>query len=310
MLVAGQTADDGAVYRLSDELAIIQTVDFFTPIVSDPHQFGAIAAANAISDVYAMGGRPVVALNVVTFPRNSAEMPLSALADILRGGADKAREAGIDIVGGHTLDDQVPKYGLCVTGVVHPDRIWRNLGAEPGDCLVLTKPLGTGIVSTAVRKGEATEAVAREVSELMAMLNRVAAEIAQEGEIHACTDVTGFGLLGHLREMLADGACGARISVAATPVIGPTRAFVERGFVPGGSRRNLQSVEPNVRFDEAVSDVDRLVLSDAQTSGGLLLAVPRDRSETLLAQLRAAEVAAAIVGEIVATHPGRIHVTS
>jgi selenide,water dikinase len=309
VIVASQTADDGAVYRLTDDLALIQTLDFFTPIVSDPYEFGAIAAANALSDVYAMGGRPVCALNIVAYPRKSDEMPLSALADILRGGADKAREAGIDILGGHTIDDSEPKYGLSVTGVVHPDRIWRNLGAQPGDSLVLTKPLGTGIVSTAVRKGEAPEALAREVSALMATLNRVAAEIAGDTEVHACTDVTGFGLLGHLREMLSDGRCGVRLSVAATPVIEQTRAFVERGFVPGGSRRNLTSVEPSVSFDGAVSDVDRLVLCDAQTSGGLLLAVPSDRAELLVAQLRTAHVAAAVVGEVVADHPGMIHVT-
>ncbi len=310
MLVASQTADDGAVYRLTDDLAIIQTVDFFTPIVSDPYQFGAIAAANALSDVYAMGGRPVAALNIVTYPRDNAEMPLSALADILRGGADKARDAGIDIVGGHTIDDQVPKYGLCVTGVVHPDRIWRNVGAQVGDILVLTKPIGTGIVSTAVRKGEATDALAREVSELMATLNRAAAEIAQETDVHACTDVTGFGLLGHLREMLGDGCCGARISVAATPVIAGTRTFAERDFVPGGSRRNLKAVAPHVSFDPGLSDVDRLVLCDAQTSGGLLFAVPSGQAESLLTRLRAAAVTAASIGEIVASHPATIHVTS
>jgi len=310
VLVASQTADDGAVYRLTDELAIVQTVDFFTPIVSDPYQFGAIAAANSLSDVYAMGGRPVTALNIVAYPRNSEEMPLSALADILQGGADKAREAGIDIVGGHSIDDATPKYGLSVTGVLHPDHIWRNLGGQPGDVLVLTKPLGTGILSTAVRKGATDEAVAIEVSQLMATLNRAAAEVAAQGEVHACTDITGFGLLGHLREMVADGACGARLELERIPVIEPTRACAAAGHVPGGSRRNLKAVEGHVWFDDGVDEIDRIVLCDAQTSGGLLLAVPRDRAEALVADLAAAQVEAAAIGEIVADHPGTIHVAS
>jgi len=308
VLVGSETADDGAVYRLTDELAIVQTVDFFTPIVSDPYQFGAIAAANALSDVYAMGGRPVTALNIVAYPRKSEEMPLSGLAEILRGGADKATEAGANIVGGHTIDDPKPKYGLCVTGVVHPDQVWRNLGGQPGDRLVLTKPIGTGIVSTAVRKGKVSAEVAAEVSALMATLNRTAAEIAAQGPVHACTDVTGFGLLGHLREMVADGACGARLELGRVPVIATTRDCAADGDMPGGSRRNLQAVQAHVRFDDGVSEIDQLVLCDAQTSGGLLLAVPPARAEALVGELRAVEVPAVEVGEIVATDPGFIRV--
>ncbi len=307
MLVGTSTADDAAVYRVSDELAIIQTVDFFTPIVDDPHAFGAIAAANSLSDVYAMGGRPVMALNVVGFPNNNPDVPLSVLGEILQGGAAKALEAGIHILGGHTVDDKEPKYGLSVTGFVHPDQIWRNVGGKPGDKLILTKPIGTGIISTAVRKGKASEQIERTVRECMATLNRVAGEAGQEVGVNACTDITGFGLLGHLREMLADGTVGARIAVADVPVIEGTRALMDEGFVPGGTRRNLRALEGHVRFD--VPERAQLLLSDAQTSGGLLFAVATEQAEALLTKLRQGGVEAAEIGELVAEHTGKIHVT-
>jgi len=307
VLVGTSTADDAAVYRVSDELAIIQTVDFFTPIVDDPHAFGAIAAANSLSDVYAMGGRPVMALNVVGFPNNNPDVPLSVLGEILQGGAAKALEAGIHILGGHTVDDKEPKYGLSVTGFVHPDQIWRNVGGKPGDKLILTKPIGTGIISTAVRKGKASEQIERTVRECMATLNRVAGEAGQEVGVNACTDITGFGLLGHLREMLADGTVGARIAVADVPVIEGTRALMDEGFVPGGTRRNLRALEGHVRFD--VPERAQLLLSDAQTSGGLLFAVATEQAEALLTKLRQGGVEAAEIGELVAEHTGKIHVT-
>jgi len=297
VLVGTKTADDAAVFRVSDGLALIQTVDFFTPVVDDPYMFGSIAAANSLSDVYAMGGRPAFALNIVGFPCRSERAPMSVLAEILRGGADKAREAGIDIVGGHSIDDAEPKYGLCVTGFVHPDRFWANVGATPGDRLVLTKPLGTGIISTALRAGAADEETVRRAMETMAALNRAAAEVALGIGVRACTDVTGFGLLGHLREMMVHGGVAARIRLAGVPVLAGARALARDGHVPGGTRRNLASLEPDVVFDESIPEEDRLLLCDAQTSGGLLFAVAPSRSHELLAGLTAAGLPAAEIGE-------------
>ena len=311
MLVGTKTADDAAVYRVSDELAIIQTVDFFTPIVDDPYQFGAIAAANSLSDVYAMGGRPVIALNIVAFPRKSDKTPISVLSEILRGGAEKAKEAGIFIVGGHTIDDNEPKYGLCVTGLVHPDRIWRNVGARPGDRLVLTKPLGIGIIATGVRAGKAGGELAQRISESMAALNRTAAEVAMETGVSACTDVTGFGFLGHLREMITEGDVGVRVKVSSVPVIDGAGDLAAQGVFPGGTLRNKKSLEGCVEYDAGVSEEDRLILCDAQTSGGLLFAVPAPKSRGLVAALKAAGVSsAAEVGEFVDSRPGGIDVVS
>lgn len=308
VLVGPQTADDAAIYRVSDELALIQTVDFFTPVVDDPYPFGAIAAANSLSDVYAMGGRPVLALNVVGFPRGSDATPMSMLAEILRGGAEKAREAGIDIVGGHTVDDREPKYGLCVTGFVHPKEYWSNVGGRPGDRLVLTKPIGTGIVTTAMKAGTAGEEAANAAIETMACLNRAAAEVGRKIGIRACTDVTGFGLLGHLREMLS--GVGARIRLSAVPVLPAARDLAAAGSIPGGTRRNKESLDPVVTYDEAIDEVDRLLLCDAQTSGGLLFAVDPARCEDLLSGLAEASVSAAAIGEFLAEPAGRIEVVS
>ena len=248
VLVGNSTADDAAVYRISDTLAIVETVDFFTPIVDDPYWYGAIAAANSLSDVYAMGGRPAFALNVVGFPRRSADTPLSFLKEILRGGAEKAKEAGIDIVGGHSIDDNEPKYGLCVTGFVHPDRIWRNVGGRPGDKLVLTKPIGTGIITTALRAGKADDQWVQSAVQSMARLNRTAAELASAVEVHACTDITGFGLLGHLREMLGQGDIGAQLTFSAIPILAGARELAVQGFVPGGTSRNQEFLEACVRL--------------------------------------------------------------
>jgi selenide,water dikinase len=306
--VGTRTADDAAVYRLSDDLAIIQTVDFFTPVVDDPYLFGAIAAANSLSDVYAMGGRPLLALNVVGFPKSGEALPLSVLKDVLRGGADKAREAGIDIVGGHTVDDDEPKYGLCVTGLVSPGRIWKNVGAEAGDEIVLTKPIGTGVITTALRRGEAPVQSVAQAVETMAALNRQAAQAAAEVGVRACTDVTGFGLLGHLREMLSHGGVGARVRLGAVPLLAGARELAAQGFVPAGTRRNRRSLDRDVSYCGPVADEDKLVLCDAQTSGGLLFAVAPARTAALVERLRAAGVGAWMIGRFVPQPAGRIEV--
>ncbi len=278
-MVGTETSDDAAVYRLTPDLAIVQTVDYITPLVDDPYAYGQIAAANALSDVYAMGARPIVALNIVAFP--ATELPLEILGEILRGGADKAHEANVSVVGGHSVDDHEPKYGMAVTGVVHPDKIIRNSRAQPGDRLILTKPLGMGIISTAIKRDLAsTELIERAIA-IMSTLNRAAAEAAIAIGVHAATDVTGFGLLGHLHEMTAGSGLSARISARQVPVLPEVPQLARDGIVPGGSRRNLTFAEDFVRFDPSVSPETPLVLADAQTSGGLLLAVAERKSAEL-----------------------------
>jgi selenide,water dikinase len=295
-LVGHETRDDAAVYQLDAEQAIVETVDFFTPVVDDPYWFGRIAAANAFSDVWAMGGRPLFALNLVGFPVKT--LPLSILSDILRGGADAAREAGAPILGGHSIDDPEPKYGMAVTGLVHPARILRNVGARPGDRLLLTKPLGSGIVTTAIKRGVAPPPLAARVVEVMAALNRRAGEIlAASGVVHALTDVTGFGLLGHAWEMAEGSGVVLALSAAAIPVMDGVLALAEADVVPGGSKANLEWVAPHVRFAAALSPARRIVLADAQTNGGLLAAVEPGRAPALLAALREAGLEAADVGE-------------
>jgi selenide,water dikinase len=294
------------VYRVSDELALVQTVDFFTPIVDDPYLYGAIAAANSLSDVYAMGGKPAFALNIVGFPRKRDGVPLSVLGDILRGGAEKAREAGIAIVGGHSIDDAEPKYGLCVTGYVHPQRIWRNVGAKAGDRLLLTKPIGSGIITTALRAGKAPEEVGGPAIAAMALLNRAAAEAAQALDVHACTDITGFGLLGHLREMLGIGDVGAQLKCEAVPLLPGVREFAEQGFAPGGARRNLEFVMPHLQNAAHLSDTALLILADPQTSGGLLFALSPDQAGALTSALHDAGTICVDLGEIVADKRAQI----
>lgn len=306
VLVGTRTADDAAVYRVSDELAIIQTVDFFTPVVDDPYLFGAIAAANSLSDVYAMGGKPTMALNIVGFPRKNDALPISVLGDILRGGADKAAEAGISIVGGHSIDDNEPKYGLSVTGFVHPKRYWTNVGAKPGDKLILTKPIGVGIITTALRGGFHDAKIEQQATDTMACLNRKAAEAGQQIGVHACTDVTGFGLLGHLREMLE--GVGATIKLSAIPVLNGVRELAKDEFVPGGTYRNLTAVAESVTFDPTISELDQLILCDAQTSGGLLFAVAPQKSEALQQQLLLSGVSGVEIGTFRQENIGRIEV--
>ena len=274
---------------------MIQTVDFFPPVVDDAYDFGAISAANSLSDVYAMGGRPIIALNIVGFP---ADLDKDILGRILRGGADKAKEAGVIIVGGHTIDDAEPKYGLSVTGIVTPGQQVANVGAKPGDALVLTKPLGMGILTTAHKNGALGEAALKNVVEIMATLNKDAAEAMMEVGAHACTDITGFGLLGHLKSMLDGSGVGARIVLSDIPIIPDAWEMGERGFVPGGSGRNRLWIEGDVDWDEGVSDLGRIILMDAQTSGGLLIAVPGEDETKLQAALSARGVKGHTIGRV------------
>jgi len=307
-LVGTETSDDAAVYRLTPDLAIVQTVDYITPLVDDPYAYGQIAAANALSDIYAMAARPLFALNIVAFP--TSELPLDVLGEILRGGAEKAGEANVTVVGGHSVDDREPKYGMAVTGVAHPDAILRNSTARPGDHLLLTKPLGMGIISTAIKRDLASAELIERAVGIMSTLNRSAAEAVAEVGAHAATDVTGFGLLGHLRGMTAGSRVGARIKLASVPVLDEVRQLARDGVVPGGTRRNLAFAEDFVQFEHRISAEARLVLADAQTSGGLLIAVATARSDALQRALRDRGVpVVAEIGELIDDPSGVIQVT-
>jgi selenide,water dikinase len=299
--------DDAAVYRLTPDLALVQTVDYITPLVDDPYTFGQIAAANSLSDVYAMGGKPFLALNVVAFP--TAALPMDVLTEILRGGVDKAQEADVRIVGGHSIDDREPKYGLAVAGLVHPDRILRNSTARAGDHLILTKALGMGIVSTAIKRELASEDLIARAVAVMVTLNKDAALAAIEIGAHACTDVTGFGLLGHLRGMTSASRVGAQVRVHRVPVLREVVELAAQDVVPGGTKRNLAFAQEVADFDAAVDPVQRLILADAQTSGGLLVAVAPERTEDLQRALHANGVpVCADIGVITDDSSGRIRV--
>ena len=307
LLVGSATGDDAAVYRLDDKTALVVTVDFFTPITDDPYEFGSVAAANSLSDVYAMGGRPLVALNVVGFP---ADLAVEMLGDVLRGGYDKAAEANCLIVGGHTVDDSEPKYGLSVVGLVEPGKQVSNAGAQPGDVLVLTKPIGTGIITTGCKAGVAPPGSVETAVETMATLNRAASEAMIEVGVNSCTDVTGFGLMGHLTSMMRASGVSATINRAQVPVLPGAIELLDQGVAPGGTRRNEAGVEEYVNWDAALSDVDRLLLCDAQTSGGLLISVPEARLSQLLAALESRGVATrALVGSVRSGTPGTVEVT-
>ena len=290
-----ESPDDAGVYRLSGDLAIVMTVDFFTPVVDDPRTYGEIAAANSLSDVYAMGGEPFAALNICAFPAASPDLPLSILGDILEGGADKAREAGVVILGGHTVDDPEPKYGLSVLGRVHPDRIVKKGGARPGDQLVLTKPLGTGVMTTALKRGWLDAQGIEPAVRVMATLNRDACLAMNEVGVHAATDVTGFGLFGHLSEMLRDGKLGVRLNASSIPMLAGARALAERGAIPGGTKKNLTKAMENTRFPSGMPEAERLLLADAQTSGGLIIAVAPEKTDALVARLQELGTPAAVV---------------
>jgi selenide,water dikinase len=300
VLIGPETSDDAAVYRLNDELGLVLTVDYFTPIVDDPYAFGQIAAANSLSDVYAMGGRPIAMLSIVGFPKD--RLPLGILGEILRGGAEKGREAGVSVVGGHSIDDAEPKIGYAVVGLVHPGRVWKNVGARPGDALVLTKPIGTGIISTAIKQAKAAPRAVEAAVRTMATLNRASAEAAAEVPVHAATDVTGFGLLGHLREMTGGSKVRARLWASRIPLLPDVVALAEEGMVPGGTKRNLRASASAVRWDPGIAEPLRAVIADAQTSGGLLFATP-DGPALLRALAKAGVAGVSQVGEIVDEDP-------
>ena len=300
--------DDAAVYRLRDDLAIIQTVDFFTPVVDDPYSFGQIAAANAMSDIYAMGGEPLTAMNIICFPVKT--MDISVLQDVLRGGLDKINEAGALLVGGHSVEDNEFKYGLSVTGTVHPDRVFTNRGARSGDALVLTKPIGTGIINTAIKGNLADEDMIKRVTAIMSTLNRKAKEIFLGFDVSACTDVTGFGLLGHACEMIEDQDVGLRIYPERIPLIDKVMDLAGMGIVPAGTLRNLNFRKEYLTGAEKVEPAFMDILFDPQTSGGLLIAVKSEEAELLVTDLRGRGIKdASIIGQFVEEPRGKIVIT-
>ncbi len=305
VLIGLDAPDDAAVYAWDGERALVSTVDFFTPIVDDAYTFGGITAANAMSDIYAMGGRPLFALNIVAFP---ADLDPSILVDILRGGRDKAAEAGVRVVGGHTIDDKEPKYGMAVVGAVHPDRIYRKSGGRAGDRLVLSKAIGTGTIATAIKAGTASQQAVEAAVDSMLRLNARALELARAHDVGAITDVTGFGLLGHLADLANASGLAATLHAADVPVLTDARRLVEEGHVPGGTRRNLEYITPKTRWEDRLAEADRLLLCDAQTSGGLLISTAPGACDVLAEALRAEGHAAAVVGELRPGVAGEIEV--
>ena len=308
-LIAGAaTGEDAGVYRLNDDTALIQTVDFFTPIVDDPYHFGQVAAANALSDVYAMGGKPLLAMNLVAFPIK--ELGRSVLQEILRGGLDKIKEAGALLVGGHSIEDPELKYGLSVTGVVHPDRVVLNSGARVGDRLLLTKPLGTGILATALKGGLAGKETEALITQVMATLNREAAELMQSVGAHACTDITGFGLVGHLYEMALASGVAIRIDSRSLPVLPEALYYAGMGIIPEGAHKNKAFYAPHLKSSLEELDPMEMVLFDPQTSGGLLIAASAEGINAMAERLGKGgySLAFGIIGEVVAGRPGTIEI--
>ena len=306
VLVGLDTPDDAGVYRISDDVALVQTVDFFTPIVDDPYAFGQIAAANALSDVYAMGGRPITVLNIVGFP--IAKLPAEVLAQILRGGMDKVSEAGAVTLGGHSIDDPEPKFGMAVTGLIHPKRIAAKAGSRPGDVLVLTKPIGVGVLSTAIKKGLASKEEEAAAIHVMTRLNNVAVHLQDLG-IRGMTDITGFGLLGHVSELARQSKVGIRIRSREVPVLEAAWKYGRQDTWPGGTRKNRAWLADKVDFAEGVDEVTQFMLCDAMTSGGLLISISEARLQDLLAVLRTHEtLAAAVIGDCTDDHPGIVRV--
>lgn len=294
LLVGTETSDDAAVYKINDDLAMIQTVDFFTPVVDDPYLFGQIAAANALSDVYAMGGEPKVALNLAAFPDC---LDIEILGEILKGGADKVIEAGAVLAGGHTISDNEPKYGLCVSGFVNPKLMWKNYGAEAGDVLILTKPLGTGILSTAIKGELAAENEIEAAVKNMTYLNRYARDIAAGFTIHSCTDITGFGIAGHAMEMAKGSAKTLVLDTGSLPVLKGVQAYTEMGLIPAGAYRNRAYLERDIESQLSGIWLEDLVY-DPQTSGGLLLAVSREDAHELLKKLNTLELPSVMIGKV------------
>jgi len=308
LMVGAESPDDAAVYRLRPDLALVLSIDVFTPVVDDPYTFGCIAAANALSDIYAMGATPLLALNFAGFPREG--LPLEVLGEIQRGGADTVRAAGALVVGGHSIDDPAPKYGMAVVGTVHPDAIVTKAGARPNDVLVLTKPLGTGIIATAIKHDAAPPHVIAAAVRSMTRLNREAAAAALAHGAHAMTDVTGFGLLGHLREMMDASNASALVLADAVPLLPGVRELLDAEEYPGGTARNLKALNGHVAWDAGISAAQRLALADAQTSGGLLIAIPPEDEAALRRRLeRSGELAAATIGRVLPWRDVPLHVT-
>jgi len=296
VLVSTSNADDAGVYRITDDIAVVFTADYFTPIVDDPYWFGAIAAANALSDVYAMGGKPTVALNLASFP-GEPEFLLYA-KKIMQGGIEKMTEAGVTIIGGHTIKDKEPKYGFAVLGLINPGRILDNSKARQGDCLILTKPLGTGVISTGVKAGMCSAEVVEEFTRSMATLNKRTSEIMLEVGVNTATDITGFGLVGHLNEVLTASKCRARIFSKNVPFFSDAIRIADLGRIPGGTWTNQKSFEPFVEWSKEVSDTQRILMCDAQTSGGLLIFVPAAKKDRLVESLGREHILAAYVGDV------------
>lgn len=299
VLVGTANADDAGVYQITDDIAIVLTTDFFTPIVDDPYWFGAIAAANSLSDVWAMGGKALTALNIAMFPSQPEFFP--TLQKVMQGGIDKMTEAGVSIIGGHTIRDKEPKFGYTVMGTIHPDRIFDNTMAKPGDAMVLTKKIGTGIISTGVKQNMCSDAVIEEFTVSMAMLNRRASEIMIEAGVSTATDITGFGLIGHLYEVLSASRCRARLYANRVPFFEEAVRLVKANIAPGGTLGNLKIYNPYVRWAADVSMQEQVLLNDAQTSGGLLIFVPHDRKENLVSSLHTEGIPAACIGDVVDT---------
>ncbi len=306
MLVGFDKADDAGVYQISPDLALVQTVDFFTPIVDDPYTFGQIAATNALSDVYAMGGRPISALAMVCFPEKA---DLAVLERILAGGLSKMIEAACTVIGGHSIRDEEIKFGYAVTGTIHPQRVLTNSGARPGDALVLTKALGTGVISTAIKKGKAEEAWIDAATRSMTTLNKTAAEVAQKFEVHSMTDITGFGLIGHAREMAMGSDVGLRISAAKVPLLEGAPQCARAGFIPGGLKANREFAECLVNYEGSISEELKALLFDPQTAGGLLISIAGGDAEQLVTELKHKNVAAALIGEVLAVQKPLITVS-
>ena len=307
LLVGNETSDDAGVYRLTDSIALIQTVDYFTPIVDDPYMFGQIAAANALSDVYAMGGVPKTVLNIVGYPIK--KLGPEMLTEILRGAADKVMEAGALTVGGHSIDDQEPKFGLSVTGIVHPDKFWRNVGAVAGDVLVLTKPIGVGILTTGIKRGVVTPEQEQTVTETMAMLNKTASEILTDYHPHAVTDVTGFGLLGHGSEMASGSDVSFEFSFSQVPFLEGAVELAKNGIIPGGSKSNHQWLKNDIVYENILPE-EQLLLCDAVTSGGLLVSLSEEEARKYIDRLQSKGiVSASIVGRVTERKEKLIYVT-
>jgi len=296
VLVGSNNADDAGVYKINDEVAIVLTTDFFTPIVDDPYWFGAISAANSLSDVWAMGGRAVVSLNLAMFPSQPEFFP--SLQKVMQGGSDKMREAGVSIIGGHTIRDKEPKFGYTVMGLVHPDRILDNTRARPGDAMILTKKIGTGIISTGVKAGLCSDAVIEEFTLSMAALNKRASELMLQTGVSTATDITGFGLIGHLNEVLAASNCRASLHTGNVPFFEEAIRLANKNKVPGGTMANLRNYSQHVMYHESVPDIEKILINDAQTSGGLLIFVPGENKAALVAALEKENILAAHIGDV------------